>query len=274
MPDDVDASRAASDTRAVWVRQTAAVRALSLLVSALGAREVLPVKGIVTARTLYDDPAERPISDVDVRIEGPRRLDGVVAFARENGHGIKGRSHAYDNVVLDIEGVEIDVECYVGPPGLCGLTVRSMLERSTLSEDVFGFPCAIPEPHDHALLLAVNVFKDKLVAAAPWSVEDLVRLAATPSFRPDDLAARARECRSAAIVWIVADWLADRSVVWRRVRDALGPRPPRLLYVALYRWLSAHAPHALATRLLARAGSDDVVMRARALRRAFSFSRE
>jgi hypothetical protein len=240
----------------------------------MGVREVLPVKGIVTARTLYDDPAERTLADVDVRVAGPAALERVVAFAREGGHLVIKHSRAYENVVVDLEGVEVDVECHVGPPGVCALTVRSMLHRSTIRDDVFGFPCAIPEVHDHALLLAVNVFKDKLVGAAPWSIEDLVRIAASAGFEPAALAERARACRSVAIAWIVADWLAERSSGWRDVRDALGTRPPRRLYIRLYRWLAANAPTSVPARGVARAGSDDLARRMRALRRAYAFSRE
>ncbi|MBX3190008.1 MAG: nucleotidyltransferase family protein [Labilithrix sp.] len=261
-------------TRAVWVRQTAGARALGALVAALGVREVLPVKGIVTARTLYADPAERTVADVDVRVSGRAALERVLAFARDRDHRVWGGSRAYDNVVVDVGGVDVDVECHVGPPGLCGLRVAEMLARSTVRDDVFGFPCAIPEPHDHALLMVVNAFKDKLVNAAPASVEDLHRMAAAPGFEPERLAAIAREARSVAITWIVADWLSSESETWRDVRNALGARPPRRAYVHLYRWLVDRAPTSLAARVLARAASDDVVERVRALGHALAFSRE
>jgi hypothetical protein len=256
--------------RNVWIRQTIGAQALGAVVRAIGLPDVLPVKGIVTARILYADPAERPLADVDVRVP-PERLPDVLAFARAGGHDVITHAPAYRNVVLDVGGVQVDVETTVGPPGLTDLSVRAMLARARIDEGLFGFPVLLPEISDHAVVLAVNLFKDKLHAAQPWSVSDLVRLAATPAFDPEAVAARAREARCAAIVWIVADWLAGESEGLRRVRAAFGPRPPRPVYARLFRTAAKHAPYALATRLLARAGADDPRLQARALTTSLAY---
>jgi hypothetical protein len=256
----------------VWIRQLAAVRALGQLVEALGAEHVLPVKGIVTARTLYADPSDRPISDLDVRLRAGSLLAELAAFARRRGYPILKFSKAYANLVLDVDGVDVDVECHVGPPGLSGLTVPAMLARSEVRQDVFGFACAIPELHDHALVLCVNAFKDKLVLANPWAIEDLLRVSRAEGFDADRLARLARASRSAALTWIVADWLAERSEAWRAVREAIGAKAPRPRYARAFRWAVDHAPSSLAARLLARAGGDGVAMRVRALAGAAAFT--
>lgn len=250
--------------RNAWIRQTIGVQALAAVLRAIGVSEVLPVKGIVTARTLYADPAERPLFDIDVRVPA-ERLPDVLAFGRAAGHEVVTSAPAYGNVVLDVGGVQVDFESTVGPPGLTDLSVRAMLGRARIDEALFGFPALVPETNDHAIVLAVNLFKDKLHVAMPWSVSDLVRLAATPAFDPEAVAERAREARCAAIMWIVADWLAGESEGLRRVRAAFGPRPPRPAYARLYRTATKLAPKALATRLLARAGADDPLLQARAL---------
>lgn len=53
-----------------WARHVMHLRAARTFIEACEAEgiPVLPVKGIVTAYTLYEDPAERALRDVDVRI--------------------------------------------------------------------------------------------------------------------------------------------------------------------------------------------------------------
>lgn len=256
-----------------WIRQMAAARALAQLVAALGPRAVLPVKGVVTARTLYADLAERPIADLDVRVDGLAGINQVIDFANKNGFEVRHVSRAYGSAVLDVDGLDVDVEGFVGPPGLCRRTVRQMLDDATVSEVPFGFPCAIPDLCDHALLLAINAFKDKLVLAPEGAVEDLRRIGRDPRFDPPRLAAVARAASAAAIVGIVACWLRDEEPAWAAVDRALGRRGRRRVYGALYRWLAATAPRSLASRVLARVGADDLGLRVRALASASAFVR-
>lgn len=252
----------------------AAVPVLGELVDAIGPRRLLPVKGIVTARTLYRDPAERALSDIDVRVSDVATLHELIAFAKAAGYAVSHHLPAYRTAVLEMNGVDVDVECTVGAPGLCALSVANMLERARIDDALFGFPCAIPELHDHALLLVVNLFKDKITLAHPWQVEDVVRIASAPGFDPARFVARAEEARSLAMACLVAEWLAPRSDGWRAVREVMGPRAPRLGYVRVLRWLFANAPESMATRVLARVASDDRRMRVEALTTAARFLRE
>ncbi|MCA9588032.1 MAG: nucleotidyltransferase family protein [Myxococcales bacterium] len=253
-----------------WGRHLAAREALRQMVAALGVDRVMPVKGVVTARWLYDDVIERPVVDLDVRV---RRSDvaRVAAEARARGWTIERSAPEYDNLVLDLGGMGVDVEAAVGPPGLCARTVDALFEDAVQVDELFGFAVLAPELHDHALLLAINAFKDKLAFTSDGCREDLARVVRLPTFDPGRLARLARRSRVAAVVWIVADWLADASDGWRAVRGALGPAPPRRLYVALAKSLISRAPLSLAARLVARAGSDDPRARLRALRSAVAW---
>ena len=256
-----------------WVRHTAAVSALRRVVDLVGVDNVLPVKGIVTARTYYADLADRPIADVDLRVRGDAEIDRIAAHAIAEGT-LKYRSRAYGNVVLSIEGVEVDVDRHVGPPGLSGLAPAAMLARAAIGTDLFGFPCKIPEVHDHALLLAVTLFKDHLVHAKPAAVDDARRIVEDATFEPARFAALASSTRSRTLGWLVADWLAPESPRWAHVRDAIGRRPPRRAYTRIYRWLQATMPLSLTTRLFARTASDAQWMRVRALFGAARFDLE
>lgn len=245
--------------------QEAALRLLERVVEALEREGIpaLPVKGVVSSRVLYDDPSERPLRDVDVRV-AERDYDRLCALARREGWHVLRRAPAYRNLIVEIAGMQIDFECHVGPPGLSALTVDAMLARAHRGPRGWREP----DPVDHAVLMIVNVFKDKLTVAAPWAVEDLRRIARKVD--PSALAARAREAKNETIAWIVADWMAREQGddAWRAIRDALGPRPRRRLYAKLLGRLLEGPTDALALRLLARAGADDWRMMGKALARA------
>jgi hypothetical protein len=233
-----------------------------------GGIPALPVKGIVSAQTLYDDIAARILTDVDLRIL-PHDFDRVVALAARQGWRIVQRMRAYANVVFVIDGVFIDVEGHPSVPGLSRLTVDAMLRRAQPSS-VLGFPHLIPDFDDHAVVLLLNVFKDKLVHAFVWAVRDLERLPLHRDFDPIRLVNRLREAGGTTIGWVVADWMARaRNLsVWGEVRDAIGLRAPRPAYVALLTWLRERQPRGvLPLRVLTRLGADHRSDQARALLR-------
>src|SRR5581483_5943557 len=131
-------------------------------------------KGIVTSSLLYTDIAERPMLDADVRVR-PRDLEGALIAAKRAGADIVARYRAYGSAMLMFDGMQVDIETGVGPPGLCDLSVDRMFSHAERSH-VLGFDHLIPELHDHALLLYVNVFKDKIPLAQPASLEDVRRI--------------------------------------------------------------------------------------------------
>ncbi len=257
------------DPRAQALLHAAADHVLRLVIARLseaGVR-VLPVKGVVTAHLLYDEPWQRPIADVDLRI-APQHLARVREVARGAGWKELAWAPAYDNIVLEVAGIMVDIEGTVGPPGLCALSVEQMMSRALRAD---GHD--VPELHDHALLLCVNAFKDKLIDASAWSVEDLVRIVRLPTFDASTLAARAREARVVALAWIVANWLATSKgdAPWAIVRERLSRRPPRAIYQQALGSAIASAPHGYAARLLTRVAADDPRMWWGALRRALAW---
>lgn len=267
---------AISDRASIWALQEMAVDILSQVVTAsesVGIR-VLPVKGVVTSRWLYPDVSDRPLSDVDIRV----RADDLPKFkqvAREAGWDCLRELRSYRSVVYGFGLLGLDVETGVGPPGLCALSVATMLERSDVRELRPGLQVPVPEIHDHAMLLTVNVFKDKVVAAPPWAIEDLARIVEHASFRADRFADLAVECRSATLVWVVAKWMEEvrASHAWRAVRVAVERRARvrRAYGNALRRRLHAAAEAPLSLRLISRLASDSRKMQLRGLLAALAF---
>jgi acetolactate synthase regulatory subunit len=249
------------DARGVWARHVTARRTLETVVPVFekAGIEVLAVKGIVTAYTLYAEPAERPLSDVDVRIR-PEDFERAAGVAEEAGWPVVQWQPGYGSFVLFIGtlGLNVDVESVIGAPGLCKLSIGEMLSRA--KRGLHGSNAWVPELHDHAVLLCVNVFKDKLALAAPWALEDVRRIAEADGFVAGTFVERARAAKIASIAWIVADWMVreKKSVAWARVKAKLGgERAPRPLYAWAFRRLQERAPRSMVTRLLARVGPDD-----------------
>jgi Uncharacterised nucleotidyltransferase len=229
--------------------------------------DVLPVKGVLTARLLYADPGQRPIQDVDLRVR-PEDLKRVRMLGERSGWRLVSRSRAYGTLGFDVLGFLVEFESHVGPPGMCALRIDDMLRRATPQSGPLGLPHLEPELHDHALLLCVNAFKDKLVDALPWAVRDLELLPAHRNFSPERLATLAGDVGAATILWIVAAWVARMrdARAWDHVRSELGRSTPRALYAAVFeRALRANPPSRRWLRVLARAGSDRRAQRIRAL---------
>ncbi len=250
----------ASDARANWALHVAARETLSAAVAVLGAAGVpfLVVKGAVTGHWLYDDPAERPLGDVDLRIKPVDFRRAVSAFERAGWETLDFKP-AYKAFASGRRNLCVDVESVIGAPGLCGLSVEEMLTRAAQGPPEVA--ALVPELHDHALVLAINVFKDKLALASPWAVEDARRVAELPAFDARRLAGLAANARVRSLVWIVADWMTREkgSSGWARVREELGgDRPPRPLYAGTMLWLEKHAAlDGVVVRVAARLASDE-----------------
>ena len=227
--------------------------------------DALAVKGIVLAYSLYDRVEERPMVDVDLRLR-PRDLRRAIRALRNHGWKVGSTSRQLGTAELFVARTLVEIETTIGAPGVCAISVDRMLARSVERTGPQGVRHREPELHDHALLLCVNAFKDKLVLTTPWAREDLLRIARTPGFSPRTLASRAVEARLCELTRIVSEWLSTepRGTPWRQVIGALPPRR-RSLYASLYRALVHRAPSGPTLALVARAASDSHWMQGKAL---------
>jgi hypothetical protein len=221
-----------------WVSHQIGAARLRRVVEAFAAAriDILPVKGILTGRTLYADVAERPISDVDLRIR-PRDVPRAIAVGRAQGWITIGRSPRFGEVSFVLGGMLVELEAHVGRPGMCAITVDELLSRAVRSVAPFGFAHLQPETNDHALVLCLNAFKDRLPGGDTGATRDLERIVALPEFDAATLAERASRGGVATAVWLVADWLARErgAEAWTGVRDLLGSAPPDVAYARAYR---------------------------------------
>ncbi|MDP8998568.1 MAG: nucleotidyltransferase family protein [Myxococcota bacterium] len=268
----------AANVRA-WVAQEAGIQILREVASrcAEAGIPLLPVKGIVTSRLLYADVAERPITDVDIRIRA-RDLPRFRNAAASAGWPCSRVARTYRNLTYEFGLLSLDVEACVGPPGLCAMEIEAMLDRSERCEIEPGVMVSIPEVHDHAVVLTVNAFKDKIVTATPWALADLERIVMHPTFRCDDFVDRVCQSRITTLTWIVAEWMASSRGIgaWGVVRAAVEARGHvRWGYAKLFRRLMVDEDSAqMPLRLLARVAADSGGMQLEAIVRAAAWTGE
>ena len=228
---------------------------------------VLPVKGLVTGLQLYDDPSQREIRDIDVRLL-PADFARAVRVAEGQGWAMRNLSPAYQSFTATVGGLDVDVEASCGPPGFSGLRVADLLRRAEVGPSA-ELP-RVPELHDHALLLVVNVVKDHLVDTTPAALEDLRRVVCLPRFSPARLFRLARDAESLFLVHLVARFLADQVEPWRQMDVDLSQAHPLRSRVA-DAWLALvrrRDATSLAVRLATRLAPDGWRRPAWALARA------
>jgi hypothetical protein len=236
-------------------------RALGAVLRVLEAKAIpaLPIKGVLLARDLYDDPSERPLSDVDLLLR-PRDFVAALRAAREAGFPLVWDSKTLGNVNFRVDRIAADVASALGPPGTAAIGVAELLGRATWATTPSGVAYRRIEWHDHALVMLVDTFKDKLVSKRA-AREDLLRFATRGPFEPAVMAERIREAELTDAACIVLDWLlaSSTSPAWWDVRERTRPRARRPGYRRAFLDAVARGPAAyngFRTRVLARAAAD------------------
>lgn len=194
--------------------------------------------------------------DVDLRVR-PEDLERAVdALVRDARAAVVRRSRVYKQAVVLVDGIEFDIETTIGPPYLSRLDVASMLARARRSVAPLGFSHWQPELIDHVLLLVTNLYKDHVVEASRWSVDDLLRIVQLPAFRSGELVTRAVETRTTTMLYVVAQSLAarDPTGTWAQVASVVVPKRGRRAAAILRGSTSESSP--LSRRLRFRAGAD------------------
>lgn len=248
------------DPVSTWIHHeyTELAAAYVLRILARASIPVLAVKGFALARTLYDDVSERPMVDVDLRIS-PRHFRHAKLALRAAGLVLDRSSASLGCLGVHWRGVLVEIESHLGPPGVSRLSIEQLIECSSLyRQGTLEF--RIPELHDHAIILCLNVFKD-LLEVRPWAIQDLKRMGQHAQFSPTTLVDRARKAGVERIVYIVAQWLVREHMLyeWQQVVNLQG-RTSNRPYDLAYEW-ARRSPLSPELRLLLTSVAADSLFR-------------
>jgi hypothetical protein len=215
---------------AVVVRALADVVALAREAGA----NVAPVKGVVLARWLYGDLAERPYRDLDLLV-ARGDLAAMSAAVAARGWPILQHSVEMGELEFSIGRVVVEAHAEFGRRDLSRLTTKDVLGRAVRDRETFPFEILRIDDVDHLLLLIANVTKKTFVYANRHQPADLERLLVRLEPRWAELIVRVQNARCATAVRTVAAWMIEehRSPTFRRFAALLPGGERRWLSVAI-----------------------------------------
>lgn len=101
--------------------------------------DVMPLKGIVLQRVLYQDAAQRPMVDVDVLVRSKDR-DRATELLLKAGFAAMPMSRGGNEVALRApNGFVVDLHWSLFRPGFFNLGTEDLFRRSSVDDSWFGF---------------------------------------------------------------------------------------------------------------------------------------
>lgn len=160
--------RCLSDEARRFAAGVASQEILREAASALGRRgvPVVPLKGVLFQRTLYDDPSERFSSDVDLLVL-PQDFERAVSALLGAGFRFQklGRS-LIEAAFASPRGFAVDLHFRLFGFGRFDLSTRDVFRRARPDARLFGVPVLLADPYDLAAHLVGKLVTDH-VAARP-----------------------------------------------------------------------------------------------------------
>lgn len=203
----------------------------------------LLVKGAALALTVYADPAERPMGDIDVlarRQDHPRILAvlkraGGVALAAP-GRPWTAPYFGETAIVMPAGAAEVFLELHTSLDKLVPRPIdeRALFARSLEAPGLPGF--RVPAPEDHALLIALHAAGHDF--AHPPALLDL-ELLFRRGLRFDELASRAAAFRLDTVMFIMLGLLRELGAASINDAHVEAFRPGRLRRAILAQRTSA-----------------------------------
>lgn len=147
----------------------------------------MPLKGVLLQHLVYQDPAERLLSDADVLIP-PGRFEEAIDALRAAGHRIAPEGRAGASTRGPRARLEVDVHRRLFSPGLYGLRAEHMFARGTLEERVFDATVVVPDPPDLYAHLVGNFAKGRHGQSDTAQLRDFSAVASRFALSPGSIA--------------------------------------------------------------------------------------
>lgn len=143
----------------------------------------MPLKGVLLQHLVYQDPADRVLSDADVLIP-PGRYDDAIAALRAAGHRVNPEGRAGASTKGPRARLEVDVHRRLFSPGLYALDAAHLFSRGTLEPTLFDAVVVLPSPIDLYAHLVGNFAKGRHGAEHEPQLRDFSAVASRFSLVP------------------------------------------------------------------------------------------
>jgi hypothetical protein len=139
---------------------------------------VMPLKGALLAYWVYEDPAERRVSDVDLLVPETAFEDAVAAltargYPQDRPTQTRERTLRSRDVPLTV-----DLHRSLFPKGRFRMPTREIFARGRRDSDLFGAPVVLPDPYDVYAHLVGHAACDHTLPIDRRTESDLEKLAA------------------------------------------------------------------------------------------------
>ncbi len=147
----------------------------------------MPLKGVLLQHVVYQDPADRVLSDADLLVP-PGRFDEAVEALRAAGHRIAPEGRAAVSTKGPRARLEVDVHRRLFSPGLYGLSAEHMFARGTLEPRLFDAVVVVPHALDLYAHLVGNFAKGRHGAGDGAQLRDFSAVASRFALAPGAVA--------------------------------------------------------------------------------------
>jgi len=147
----------------------------------------MPLKGVLLQHIVYQDPADRLLSDADLLVP-PGRFDDAVAALRAAGYRTwpEGRA-AVCSKGPDAQ-LEVDLHRRLFSPGLYGLSATQLFARGRIDETLVQGVVVVPAPLDLYAHLVGNFAKGRHEASHAPQLRDFSAVASRFRLAPEPVA--------------------------------------------------------------------------------------
>jgi len=154
---------------------------------------VMPVKGALLQHWLYDDPTERPLTDVDLLVL-PADLEGAVRQLESAGYRSLARP-SFGPVVLQTPfGLSLDLHPSLFDAARYRLSTEDLFGRSTEDTGLYAVAVQLPSPLDVYAHLIGKFGSDHLDGRATGRLDEIARMASRIDAPPEMVAKHLVHC--------------------------------------------------------------------------------
>lgn len=154
---------------------------------------VMPVKGALLQHWLYDDPTERPLTDVDILIR-PEEFERAVETLTSAGYRPVAGSAIGALVFLTPFGLALDLHPRLFDRARYRFSPHEIFARSTKDDALYGVPVRLPAPLDAYAHLIGKFGSDHLDARSTGRLDEIARMGAQLEVSPEIVARHLVHC--------------------------------------------------------------------------------